>query len=146
MENEIQEVTPEQRSRYQRILRWDLSREKEYCAARLGYTRPEVLQEMELAYKRYIFLVCEYHSESLPASEKFDDLWHAHILNVRQYVAFCNDVFGRLIYHHPTVSDDENRALQPAYEKKTLKYYEKHFGKPNTLWRPAQADNACCTH
>lgn len=143
---EIQNATPAQRDLFRRIIEWDMSREKEYCANRLGYSHPEHLNRMEIEYKRFVFLLCTYHELSLPISQKVDDLWHAHILNVRRYVEFCNHVFGRLLYHRPTVSDDENAALQPTYQKHTLPLYQQHFGPLNDFWASAVAAEPCCTH
>ena len=143
----VQNATPAQQERFQKILDWDMSREKMYCSNRLGYTSNDYLNSMELEYKKYIFLICEYHDRSLPANEKFDDLWHAHIINVRRYVDFCNHVFGRLLYHTPTISEEENRGLQAQYDSETLTLYRRHFGEINEFWSdPRRAGGACCTH
>lgn len=144
----IKNASKEEYDRFVKIMNWDLTREKEYCANRLGYGDSENhLDQMEIEYKRFIFLICTYHDKSLPASNRFDDLWHAHILNVRKWVEFSDHVSGRLLYHNPTVSEDEDNALIPAYEQNTLKLYEHHFGSPNEFWvltgGPSQT---CCTH
>jgi hypothetical protein len=131
---------------FERILAWDMEREKAYCANRLGYHRKKHLDEMELEYKKFIFLVLFHHDTVIPISEKVDDLWHAHVLHTRHYAAFCK-MLGRQIHHNPTITDDENIALMPAYEKNTLPLYRRYFGEPpKDFWIKISARGACCTH
>jgi hypothetical protein len=143
----VKNTTRAQTEIFEKIINWNLDREKMYCANHLGYGHPEHLDEMEVEYKKFMFLVCAYHDQVIPISEKVDDLWHAHVLHTRRYEEFCEHVFGRQIYHNPTVSDEENYALRPDYERNTLTLYKKHFGSPPVkFWLDISPTGACCTH
>jgi hypothetical protein len=79
--------------------------------------------------------------------KQLDDMWHVTVLHTRNYSAFCNEIFGEYIHHNPTVSDEEDTALWPAYLGNTLALYEKHFGAPSQeFWDREDPKTPCCTH
>jgi hypothetical protein len=65
-------------------------------------------------------------------SKKIDELWHAHILSTKEYMAFCeryND--GVYIHHDPSMQDVPER-----YTLLWKKYAEKFGSAPNnaSIW------------
>jgi hypothetical protein len=141
------DVTAEEDEMWRKIAAWDLSRERLYLKNRLGYESRGFLSAMETEYKRFMFLIAVYRDLEIPMAERLDDMWHVAVLHTRNYTAFCQEVFGGYIHHNPTVSDEENTALWPAYLANTLALYEKHFGAPaEEFWDRKDPKTPCCTH
>ena len=63
-------------------------------------------------YRIFLQLHFEKHGSILIPTKDIDEMWHAHILHTRKYVAFCKDVFGCYLHHNPharEVSDKNER-------------------------------------
>lgn len=141
------DVTAEQAELWDKIVAWDMSRERLYLENRLGYKSRSYLSAMETEYKRFVFLLATYPGIEIPMAERLDDMWHVAVLHTRNYTAFCDEVFGAYNHHNPTVSDEENTALWPAYLANTLPLYEKHFGAPaEEFWDRKDPKTPCCTN
>lgn len=50
-------------------------------------------------------------------SKVVDDLWHAFILNTRQYDAFCRQAFGRFLHHTPAATMGQGRELNTGLRR-----------------------------
>lgn len=72
-------------------------------------------------------------------SKTVDPFWHAHILFTKDYINFCDDVFGQYIQHDPLDQDDSARVAHIAnlYDY-TLSLYGKIFKQVNPEWWPPQ--------
>ncbi|MFS2161666.1 hypothetical protein ACCD10_30635 [Pseudomonas sp. Pseusp122] len=72
-------------------------------------------------YKNFLFLNKKYLGEFpvLPPMLEVDEVWHHHILDTRQYMKDCENIFGYYFHHYPyfgtrNLSDKEN--LDIAFE------------------------------
>lgn len=61
----------------------------------------EWLAEGALALKQYYAIALLDPVNRHAVSDVIDPFWHAHILHTKQYVAFCDEVFGEYIHHEP---------------------------------------------
>jgi hypothetical protein len=51
----------------------------------------------------YLEFLGEASKKSTPVpSPEIDNLWHNHILFLRDYLAFCQKNFGKIIFHEPS--------------------------------------------
>ncbi len=65
-----------------------------------------------------IFLdLCARSDEMLSPPPDVDKAWHAFLLHSRDYEAYCNERFGRVIHHQPTGEPDPD-AYRRAYERR----------------------------
>lgn len=130
---------------WEKILAWDLSRVKLFLINRESFD-PELVEEMETEYKKFLFLRIVHPDERLPMSKDVDEMWHIHVLHTRNYAAFCEEIGeGRFIHHGPTISEDENWSLMPDYLNGTLVRYTEYFGHPSEkFWKTISEHGACC--
>lgn len=77
------------------------------------------------------------------AVSKFvDPFWHAHIIHTKEYMEFCDSVFGQYIHHKPLDLDDpiETSSVNKLYDY-TKSIYTKMFETVDENWWPrAKAD------
>ena len=141
-------VSAAARQIFRRICDFDFSRERKILTSDIrgfGYTDCDV-EEMENEYKKYLLLRLMHPRQRLPMSKDIDDFWHVHVLNTRSYARFTEEVGnGNFVHHAPTVDEDENMALMPAYLNGTLVRYTEYFGEPNEkFWKRQSPYGACC--
>lgn len=97
----------------------------------------EYLDEGLLALKQYYAVAlldpCNEHA----VSDNIDPFWHAHILHTREYVAFCERVYGQFIHHDPLNHADDEQVAQVArlYEH-TSQVYRRMFSYINDEFYP----------
>lgn len=84
-------------------------------------------------YRNYLFLKKKYGSNyTLPPSIDIDEVWHAHILHSEDYYAFCKQVFGHFLHHHPhhgKNNEVSSQKLAEMFENHTQSLYLKEFGE-----------------
>ncbi len=135
------------RKNFKQIQPWNLGIVKEYLATKEGF-EPEVLERMEVEYKRFLALTLAIgQKEPLPISVGIDPMWHTHLLFSLDYTDMCFQYAdGVYIHHLPAVSDDERTRLCQAYTEGTIPLYREAFGEPSAeFWPPnAQICIACC--
>lgn len=62
-----------------------------------------VSEEAMAEYRNFLrCVIAEPHKEHKP-SPLADAAWHAHILDTKEYVEFCNAEFGYFLHHTPGV-------------------------------------------
>lgn len=76
-------------------------------------------------YKRFLKLRHKYKNVS--PSNDVDELWHQHILNVKNYCNYCVVIFGDIIDHNP--ADAYNQVERQERIKNTIKHYVTEFGE-----------------
>jgi hypothetical protein len=65
-----------------------------------------------------VFLDLAAESDKMISPPKaVDAAWHAFLLHTRDYEAYCNERYGRIIHHQPTGEPDPD-AYRRAYEKR----------------------------
>lgn len=95
-----------------------------------GWSR-EYVDQMEIAYKRFLTLVIKYPEQSLAPTKDIDTFWHGHILDTMKYAEDCHKVFGFFLHHFPYFGlRGEEDASNLAEAGKTLdRLYEREFGE-----------------
>jgi hypothetical protein len=83
---------------------------------------PELGEEAEINYRRFLTLKIRYPLEKLVATQLVDEMWHMHILHTERYIIDCERICGHYIHHTP--SDDDHTA---AFER-TCALFNDEFG------------------
>jgi hypothetical protein len=81
-------------------------------------------------YRAFLFLCKSYPDQIIVPTREVDDFWHLHILDTRNYISDCDNVFGHYLHHFPyaglkgtNVTHEEEEVF--LYE--TVKLIERHF-------------------
>jgi hypothetical protein len=108
-----------------------------------GWSR-EYVEEMEVAYKRFLVLSVKYPEETIAPSKDVDKFWHGHILDTMKYADDCQNVFGYFVHHFPYfgMRGEADAANLVAAGKKTNELYEQEFGEDAAP--SARRDAAMC--
>jgi len=95
-----------------------------------GWSR-EYVEQMEIAYKRFLTLSVKYPEETIAPSKDVDKFWHGHILDTMKYAEDCQNVFGYFVHHFPYfgMRGEEDAANLTEAGKTTNRLYEKEFGE-----------------
>lgn len=125
-----------------RVFRWDLAAILCLTAARNGWRAAYAL-EVELEYRKFIYVSVKYPGEKLGMCGPVDQLWHDHILHTRDYVEFCRVLSGQYLHHVPT---GESSGDASAYQR-TLALIEQDFDVVNwNVWPAVGASETdCCS-
>jgi len=96
----------------------------------LGWSR-EYLDQVEAAYKRYLFLAFKHEGQPIVPLADVDKFWHQHILDTRKYANDCQRIFGHFFHHYPYFGMlGEKDAVEFEKAKKvTRQLYEQEFGE-----------------
>lgn len=85
-------------------------------------------------YRNFLFLKKKYGSQyELPPSYDMDEVWHAHILHTKDYMEFCDHVYGEFLHHQPHEGDGGSARiaeLNEIFESQTQRLYQLEFGTP----------------
>ncbi len=83
-------------------------------------------------YRNYLYLCKLYPTKKLPPSKDIDEVWHAHILQTKQYRKFCKLIFPELedsyLDHDPHLATAESLSTLKAAFEETQFLYKKEFG------------------
>ncbi len=95
-----------------------------------GWSR-EYVDQMAIAYKRFLTLSVKYPEETIAPSKDVDKFWHGHILDTMKYAEDCQNVFGYFVHHFPYfgMRGEEDAANLAKAGKTTTRLYEKEFGE-----------------
>ncbi len=107
-----------------------------------GWPR-EYVEQMAIAYKRFLTLSVKYPEETIAPSKDVDKFWHGHILDTMKYAEDCQNVFGYFLHHFPYfgMRGEEDAANLAEAGRTTNRLYEQEFGE--TL--PSRSsDSALC--
>src|SRR6266581_3211355 len=97
-----------------------------------GWSR-EYVNQMAIAYKRFLTLSVKYPEETIAPSKDVDKFWHGHILDTMKYAEDCQNVFGYFLHHFPYfgMRGEEDAANLAEAGRTTQRLYEQEFGKTN---------------
>ena len=75
-------------------------------------------QSIQKALKQYYMLHVTKESDEMIGmpSLEIDHLWHAHILDTREYHDFCENAFGSYLHHQPFVKGQDTETEKKANE------------------------------
>ncbi len=95
-----------------------------------GWSR-EYVEQMAIAYKRFLTLSVKYPEETIAPSKDVDKFWHGHILDTMKYAEDCQNVFGYFVHHFPYfgMRGEEDAANLAEAGKTTNRLYEEEFGE-----------------
>src|SRR5712691_2901882 len=95
-----------------------------------GWSR-EYVDQMEIAYKRFLTLVVTHPDETIAPTKDIDKFWHGHILDTMKYAEDCQNVFGYFLHHFPYfgMRGEEDAANLAEAGRTTQRLYEQEFSK-----------------
>ena len=91
-------------------------------------------------YRRFLTIGLKNPGVVIVPNEPVDELWHAHILNMRQYEADTKRIFGGILYHTPTFGECD---LKPHFAK-TNELLRAEFGEDLTTSGDYEPKSCCC--
>lgn len=96
-----------------------------------------IAQEMELEYRRFLYLNALYPEMPIAPSPMVDSYWHQHIIDTHRYAEDCQQVLGRFLHHQPCGNGDaEVDRIGREAMCATLGLYREHFPDGNIhYWR-----------
>src|SRR5689334_22132496 len=108
-----------------------------------GWSR-EYVDQMEVAYKRFLTLVIKYPEQSIAPTKDIDTFWHGHILDTMKYAEDCQQVFGYFLHHFPYfgLRGAADAAALAQASRAMHAVYQREFGESMT---EASAAFCCAT-
>lgn len=91
-------------------------------------------------YRRFLIIGLKNPGVVIVPNEPVDELWHAHVLNMRQYEADTKRIFGGVLYHTPTFGDCD---LRPHFVR-TNELLRAEFGEDLTTSGDYEPKSCCC--
>lgn len=116
------------------IQKWNLDRVRARVLRDTDLTSEEVEARIR-EYRNFLTLLASF-AGTFPVSKPIDVVWHTHMLFVEDYEALSKQItdVGR-ISHVPTLTDEDEAALLPLYQERTLPALARYFGDVNpALW------------
>jgi len=99
-------------------------------------------------YKRFLTMRKHFPKIEIAPSPLVDEVWHMHILDTRQYMKDCDQLFGSYLHHAPSFgsSKQEKQEMGDRYTK-TLQVYESLFKEPAPvlIWPRITSSASCGT-
>jgi len=95
-----------------------------------GWSR-EYVDQMEIAYRRFLTLSVKYPEETIAPSKDVDKFWHGHILDTMKYAEDCQNMFGYFLHHFPYfgMRGKQDAANLAEAGRTTKRLYEQEFGE-----------------
>lgn len=85
-------------------------------------------------YRRFMYLRMVTDKPVTP-SVVVDSVWHMHLHYLRNYIAFCKELAGRIIFHDPGKGGEVEATRFKLQYFDTLMAYLDHFGTPpKEIW------------
>ena len=97
-----------------------------------GVLSPDLLDKAKIEYKRFLTLLIRYPGEGLAPTELMDLMWHAHILDSKNYFKDCQTLFGHYMHHSPNFgpfNDLENESNFNEMSNRMDDRYQLEFGE-----------------
>jgi len=108
-----------------------------------AWTR-EYIDQLEIAYKRFLFLSVKYPEMPTVPTKDIDMFWHYHILDTMKYAEDCQNTFGFFLHHFPYLGmrgeEDANNLKEASIS--TYQLYEQEFGESMSVPKPAKCATA----
>jgi hypothetical protein len=88
---------------------------RKYC---VGEKSSDYIKE----YARFMTMLY-FTNNPLTPSEEVDQVWHTHQCMTIEYRNFCRTIFGKFIYHIPTVGGESESTKHVNLYDKTINFY-----------------------
>ena len=82
-----------------------------------GVLSTDILDKVEIEYKRFLTLLIRYPGESFAPTEFMDLMWHAHILDTKNYFDDCKAIFGYYMHHRPNFGPYNESVQGPGFRE-----------------------------
>lgn len=105
-----------------------------------GALAPTVIEEAIKEFRKYLTLVVLGYKNVGMNSREVDEVWHTFILFSRDYMVFCNEVFGHYLHHQPSIP---SQPLGAEPRERFLEAYRLEFGEPPAIWMAGPTDGCC---
>ncbi|OGZ44729.1 MAG: hypothetical protein A2756_04710 [Candidatus Ryanbacteria bacterium RIFCSPHIGHO2_01_FULL_48_27] len=118
----------------QAIMKLDLSRvsRKLMSSEGKGWDKATTEQAEQL-YREFLVIALLYPDKIAPTT-LVDTYWHQHILDTRQYMKDCQDIFGCYLHHDPTFGlDGDKSELVTTYNATNELFFQEFGHRPFTL-------------
>ena len=97
-----------------------------------GWRKKNALETAQF-YRNFLYLNKKYSQHGvLPPSIDIDEFWHNHILDTKQYLHDCQQIFGYYLHHYPYLVQDHalnQLQLNQAFAQ-TQAFHQQEFGHP----------------
>ncbi len=91
-------------------------------------------------YRRFLTIALRNPGVTLVPNEEVDEIWHAHVLDMKQYEADTKRIFGKILYHVPSFGEVD---LRPQFAV-TNELLRKDFGEDLSSSGDYQPQSCCC--
>ncbi len=81
-------------------------------------------------YRAFLFLCKTYPEQTIVPTREVDDFWHLHILDTRNYLSDCENIFGEYLHHFPYAGLNGTKLTdkeEEAFLEETMKLIGRHF-------------------
>lgn len=85
---------------------------------------------VEFEYRRFLYLIKRFPSETVAPLFDVDVFWHYHILDTRKYAVDCEQIFGYFLHHCPSSgTQGEDETVRDRSGARMQELYEATFGE-----------------
>lgn len=91
----------------------------------------ERIRRAVLAYRQFLYLYGIGTHPIVPWSDDLDQVWHAHILQMRKYEEDCRQLFGETLYHDTAMK--RGTKMHAAGVQATRAAYQRTFEPPRNV-------------
>ena len=94
----------------------------------------ELLRQLELQYRQWLFLNAKYPTHALAPTLGIDKMWHLHMLHPRAYMKDSMSIFGFILDHNPGFGKEPGTLpTLLSHFASTSVLWEKEFGQPYSV-------------
>ncbi len=117
-----------------RLRKLDLATVEERLQEKYPDWNAERLKKAIIEYRKFLYLFgVNTGGVIVPWNDDVDEVWHAHILQMKKYEEDCQMLFGELLYHDTSVKrGTQNHEDGVAF---TSRAYNQSFSVPANAWR-----------
>ncbi|WP_396594858.1 glycine-rich domain-containing protein [Brevundimonas sp. R86498] len=141
-------LSGDQIARIQLLKAWNLAHLQNRICEKMGWT-PGAAEEAVNEYRKFVGVVSLNPERPYGVTEAIDAVWHEHILNTRDYAAFCESSVGTFLHHEPQPQHVVRSSGFEELRANTVSEIRRVFAGPvSPLWSQEQSESVakCCTH
>jgi hypothetical protein len=104
-----------------------------------GWT-PDEAKTADKWYRRFLTIGLKNPGVVIVPNEQVDEIWHAHVLDMKKYEADTKRIFGKILYHAPSYGKVD---LRPQFAV-TNDLLRKEFGEDLNSSGDYEPQSCCC--
>ena len=101
---------------------------------------PEQATIADKWYRRFLPIGLKNPGVILVPNEEVDEIWHTHVLDMKQYEADTKRIFGKILYHVPSFGEVD---LRPQFAV-TNELLRKEYGEDLSSSGDYEPRSCCC--